>query len=87
MVSSGWGIVPEYRGVTGTPPASNGPSWALGEKERGARRVAPPRVFELDKGEGARPPFLFPSPPPPPSPFPLHEKGKKGGRILLGVES
>ena len=29
------GILPEYRGVTGTPPGVNGPTWAMGEKRKG----------------------------------------------------
>ena len=40
------GILPEYRGVTGTPPGVIGPTWALkGEEERRqevAARPSPP---------------------------------------------
>ena len=35
MVSSGSGILPEYRGVTGTPRGSIGPTWALVERKEG----------------------------------------------------
>ena len=38
------GILPEYQGVTGTPPGVNGPTWALREKRRADRtgRAPPP---------------------------------------------
>ena len=36
------GILPEYRGVTGTPSGVNGPTWAMREKRR-AGQGAPPR--------------------------------------------
>ena len=35
MVSSGSGILPEYRGVTGTPRGSIGPTWALRKRMLG----------------------------------------------------
>ena len=82
MVSGRFGYLSGYRGVTGTPRGSNGPSWAIGEKERGARRVAPPKGVRIREGGGG-----VAAPSPSRSLFPSDEKGKGRGRILLGVES
>ena len=72
----------EYRGVTGTPRGSNWPYWAIVERRRQTQEVAPPPwESELDKGEGARPPFPSPSLSFPPFPPPE----RKGVRIGLGV--
>ena len=35
MIPGVIGYIPEYRGVTGSPPGINGPTWALVEKRRG----------------------------------------------------
>src|SRR3954468_3470667 len=67
MVPSEIGILPEYRGVTGTPRGVNGPLWALREKgERGRKgpRAPPPPSPNRTREGGRRPP--------PPFPFPLH---------------
>ena len=40
MVLNDSGIFPEYRGVTGTPRGSVGPTWALREREGSPRGVA-----------------------------------------------
>ena len=64
MVSSGSGILPDYRGVTGTPRGSNGPSWAIGEKEGEARMVvrAPQGSLNWSRGRGRGPLSSFPLP-------------------------
>ena len=58
MVSSGSGILPEYRGVTGTPLPS-GKYWPYmglsGEREDG-RKGSPPMAVRIGLGEGATPP-------------------------------
>ena len=36
-VSDRFGHFPKYRGVTGTPPGVNGPSWALVEERGGGQ--------------------------------------------------
>ena len=67
MVPSDSGSLPEYRGVTGTPRGSIGPTWALREREGSPRGVVarpPPRESEQDKEEWAAPPLPFPSPSP-----------------------
>ena len=51
-------------GVTETPPGSNGPTWAIGEREDNPHRGAPPHgMSEQDKGRGRNPlfPLLLPS--------------------------
>ena len=89
------GILPEYRGVTGTPPGVIGPTWALREKRKGGKRWprAPPLPSPNRTREGGRrPPFLslfllFPT-----SPSPTRKEGSPtpGGsrtppwRALLG---
>ena len=61
MVPECFGYFSEYREVTGTPRGSNGPTWAIGEREGSPQGVPPPHgLSELDKGKGARPPFPFP---------------------------
>ena len=73
------GILPEYRGVTGTPPGVIGPTWALREKRRAGqgrpRPPSPPSPNRTRKGGGA-PPFPLP---------PLSFSYKARGRSLLPV--
>ena len=75
------GILPEYRGVTGTPLGVNGPIWVLVERERGGQgRPHAPSPLGLNwtrEGEAA-PPFLLPLPLLPFASLPL-------GGILLGL--
>ena len=55
------GILPEYRGVTGTPPGVIGPTWALREKRRagqGRPRAPSPLVQFGPKGGGRGQPLL-----------------------------
>ena len=90
MVSSGSGILPEYRGVTGTP---RGKYWAYmglsgesGEPARGGR--APLIGVRIGLGEGAVPPFPSPSPSPSFSPPVRKEKGGPNptrGGVLVGL--
>src|SRR4051812_13203782 len=81
MVPSEIGILPEYRGVTGTPPGDNGPIWALREKRRGGqgrpRAPSPPSPNRTRKGGGGAPFFLSPSLPPSPT--------RQGRGVLLPV--
>ena len=42
MVSDCFRYLSEYRGVTGTPGESNGPTWAIGEREGSPQGVATP---------------------------------------------
>ena len=77
MVPGEIGILPEYRGVTETPPRVNGPIWALREKRRGGQgrpHSPPPSPNRTRRGVGRRPPppFSFP-----PLPF-LLQQGKRG---------
>ena len=82
MVPSEFGHLPEYRGVTGTPPGS---LWALlglsGREEEAAKVGArPPSPIQI--GMGADPPFLLS--------FSLFlllllQLGKGGDLLLLGV--
>src|SRR4051812_21822188 len=71
-------------GVTGTPPGTNGPCWALVERERGRpgqeARPLPLSPNRTRKGGGA--PLPFPSPTPS---FPLLLGLGEGGANLLGV--
>ena len=57
IVSGEIGILPEYRGVTGTPPGVNGPTWALREKRRAGQEEGAPGGILLPPGVGS-PPFL-----------------------------
>ena len=70
MVPGVIGYIPEYQGVTGTPPppqviGPHEPKWC---KRRGGQGAAarPSPKSELDKEGGRRPPFLSP-----PLSFPL----------------
>ena len=56
MVSSGSGILSEYRGVTETPRGSIGPTWALVEREEARKGwPRPPMGVRIGLGEGAAP--------------------------------
>ena len=52
MVSGKTGV-PE--GLPEPPGGTNGPPWALLEREEGSKGRPPPLQSELDKGRGARP--------------------------------
>src|SRR4051812_34327877 len=78
MVSEWFGYISEYRGVTGTPRGSIGPTWAFGERERSPHGVArAPLQGSLNwiRRRGAAP---FPSPSPSPSFSPPMRKEKRG---------
>ena len=78
-------ILPEYGGVTGTPPGGYWASWAqLVEEERrprGSRAPLPPKS-ELDKEGGGAPPFLSPSLLPSPL---IVQQGREGVLLPVGV--
>ena len=57
MVSSGSDILPEYRGVTGTP---RGKYWALVEREEGHKGwPRPPMAVRIGLGEGGGAPLSY----------------------------
>ena len=68
MVLGVIGYIPEYRGVTGTPPGVIGPHGPKWWEMIGGRRWPPLPQSELGKGRGRGPPSPSFSPPPP-SPF------------------
>ena len=84
MVPGVIGYIPEYPGVTGTPPEAIGPHRPNWWKRRGiqgaAARPSPPKS-ELDK-EGAPPPFLSSSLLPSPL---LVQQGREGVLLPVGV--
>ena len=85
MVPGVIGYIPEYRGVTGTPPGVNGPLGPKVEKRRGGQgrpRAPSPPSPNWTRREGRRPPFPF-SPLSLPSPSPTWTR--KGRGILLPV--
>ena len=62
MVPGVIGYIPEYRGVTGTPPGSYWASWAqVVEEERQPRGSRAPPKSVLDKEGGGALSFLSPS--------------------------
>ena len=77
-----------YRSTGGyrNPRGTNGPCWALVERERGRpgqeARPLPLSPNRTRRGGGAAPPLPFPSPTPS---FPLLLGLAKGGENLLGV--
>ena len=75
-----------YRSTGGyrNPPGTNGPCWALVERERGRPgQEARPRPLSPNRTrKGGAPPLPFPSPTPS---FPLLLGLGKGGANLLGV--
>src|SRR3954470_9474126 len=77
-------ILPEHRGVTGTPPGVIGPWWAKREKRRergrGGRAPHPPSPNRTREG-GAAPPFpSFPPLPSSPPPIPSRSPTPGGSR-------
>ena len=61
MVPGEFEHIPEYRGVTGTPPGLNGPTWALVEEREGGQEVGRAPQAQSELGGGPGPPFLPPS--------------------------
>ena len=67
MVPGEIGILPEYRGVTGTPRGVNGPHGPKVEKRKGSQgrpRAPSPPSPNWTRREGRRPPLLSPFLPP-----------------------
>ena len=85
MVPGVIGYIPEYRGVTGTPP-DYWASWAQVVEEerrpRGSRAPLPPK-FELDKEEGGAPLSFPPLSPSLSSPNPTRKR--EGVLLPVGV--
>ena len=61
MVPGVIGYIPEYQGVTGTPPGVIGPHGPKVVEEERQQEVAcsPLAPIQIGKGKGARPPFSF----------------------------
>ena len=85
-VSGQFGHLPEYRGITGTPPGVNGPTWAMREKRRAGqgrpRAPSPSSPNWTRRGGGAPLSFLSSLPS-----FPLSylDKEKEGVLLPVGV--
>ena len=74
------GILPEYRGVTGTPPGVIGSTWAIREKRRAGqgRPRAPSPQVQIGQGRGGGAPLSS-------FPFPFPSPTRQEGGVLLPV--